>query len=500
MTILSIIVIVLISPNKMHLLQKQEQQQAPIIPPRQHELLVNQQQQHPLNKHNTDDKRDIITELKTHYKKFTDKKQQQYSPLACNNNKTTNDNNPTSSSSSKQQHQQRLFNNNNDLIAQVKKRLSLPNDTSIPDSFLSKHNEKNSLNNNLFSNLNSDQPLSRLTRRQSLFEIGYGQLSTYFKLYVLGSGTYSTVYKGTSRLTNKLVALKEIHLEQDEGVPFTAIREVSLLKELKHNNIITLHDIIYTRKTLTLVFEFVDRDLSKYMDECDHKININNVKLLLFQLLRGLKYCHDRRILHRDLKPQNVLINSNGDLKLADFGLARAKSVPTKTFTDEVVTLWYRPPDVLLGNIDYGTSIDMWGVGCIFFEMLAGHTLFTGTNPKKQIECIFEIIGTPTDDAWPSIKSDLKTYSLETIKTYPGIDLRTLVPNLSNDGLNLLTNLLKCNPRSRISAQEAMLHNYFSNLPSEIYELPDHKSIFTIKSISLVPEVFSSKLSKLGSC
>jgi len=258
----------------------------------------------------------------------------------------------------------------NEYVAEVRERLSLPSETSIPEEFLLKHEKK------LFKL--DDQPLSRLARRQSLYELGFGQLATYTKTQILGAGTYSTVYKGTSRLTRQLVALKEIRLERDEGVPFTAIREISLLKELKHNNIITLHDIIYSRKTLTLVFEFVDRDLSRYMEECDHKINVNNVKLFLFQLLRGLDYCHSRRILHRDLKPQNILISSIGELKLADFGLARAQSVPTKTFTDEVVTLWYRPPDVLLGNIEYGTSIDMWGVGCIFFEMISGHTLFTG--------------------------------------------------------------------------------------------------------------------------
>lgn len=287
----------------------------------------------------------------------------------------------TKTHQTKSHQQQQIANNlnrNNDDLspgidefeAEIKKRLSLPVDTSIPDSFLMKHKDH-------LIDL-SKSTLTRMERRRSLYEIGFGQLSTYVKLHVLGSGTYSTVYKGTSRLTNKLVALKEIRLEREEGVPFTAIREISLLKELKHNNIITLHDIIYTSKALTLVFEYVEQDLSRYMDECDHKINIHNVKLFLYQLLRGLKYCHDRRILHRDLKPQNILISSEGELKLADFGLARAKSVPTKTFTDEVVTLWYRPPDVLLGNIDYGTSIDMWGVGCIFFEMASGFTLFTG--------------------------------------------------------------------------------------------------------------------------
>lgn len=253
------------------------------------------------------------------------------------------------------------------IIDEVKRRLSLPIETSIPQCYLERHKDRL-----------LDKLISRTDRRRSLYEIGFGQSSTYVKSHILGAGTYSTVYKGVSRLSKKLVALKEIHLEREEGVPFTAIREVSLLKELKHNNIITLHDIIYTSKTLTLVFEYVERDLSRYMDQCDHQININNVKLFLYQLLRGLRYCHDRRILHRDLKPQNILISNAGELKLADFGLARAKSVPTKTFTDEVVTLWYRPPDVLLGNIEYGTCIDMWGVGCIFFEMAAGFTLFTG--------------------------------------------------------------------------------------------------------------------------
>lgn len=267
------------------------------------------------------------------------------------------------------------------LVDEIKSRLSLPRDTNIPNGAIIKLMNQFSISTSSEIDQTIMQQImqsSRTHRRKFLNEIGFGQLSTYVKSSVIGTGTYSTVYKGWGKLTNCRVALKEISLERDEGVPFTAIREASLLKVLKHINIITLHDIIYTGYTLTLVFEYVDCDLSRYLDKCDHKIDISNVKLFLFQLLRGLKYCHERRILHRDLKPQNILISAKGDLKLADFGLARAKSVPTKTYTDEVVTLWYRPPDVLLGNVDYGTSIDMWGVGCIFFEMAAGYILFTG--------------------------------------------------------------------------------------------------------------------------
>jgi serine/threonine protein kinase len=156
------------------------------------------------------------------------------------------------------------------------------------------------------------------------------------------------------------VALKEIRLEYEEGAPCTAIREASLLRQLKHANIVTLHDIIYSEKSLILVFEYLEKDLKQYMDDCNNLMSIKNAKIFLFQLLRGLAYCHSNHILHRDLKPQNLLINQKGELKLADFGLARAKSIPTKTYSNEVVTLWYRPPDVLLGSTDYSTHIDMW--------------------------------------------------------------------------------------------------------------------------------------------
>ncbi len=185
-------------------------------------------------------------------------------------------------------------------------------------------------------------------------------------------GTYATVFKAESTINGSFVALKEIRLEYEEGAPCTAIREASLLRQLKHANIVTLHDIIYTEKSLILVFEYLEKDLKQYMDDCNNLMSIKNVKIFLFQLLRGLAYCHSNHILHRDLKPQNLLINQKGELKLADFGLARAKSIPTKTYSNEVVTLWYRPPDVLLGSTDYSTHIDMWWVLClkIFFSFL----------------------------------------------------------------------------------------------------------------------------------
>uniref|UniRef100_A0AAQ4RSQ1 Cyclin dependent kinase 17 n=1 Tax=Gasterosteus aculeatus aculeatus TaxID=481459 RepID=A0AAQ4RSQ1_GASAC len=319
-----------------------------------------------------------------------------------------------------------------------------------------------------------DQPLSRRSRRASLSEIGFGKLETYIKLDKLGEGTYATVFKGRSKLTDNLVALKEIRLEHEEGAPCTAIREVSLLKDLKHANIVTLHDIVHTDKSLTLVFEYLDKDLKQYMDDCGNIMSMHNVKVFLFQILRGLSYCHKRKVLHRDLKPQNLLINEKGELKLADFGLARAKSVPTKTYSNEVVTLWYRPPDVLLGSSEYSTQIDMWGVGCIFYEMAAGRPLFPGSTVEDELHLIFRLLGTPKEENWPGISSieEFKSHNFPKYKPQPLINH---APRYRDP----------YESKKRISAEEAMKHSHFRQLGTRVHTLPESVSIFTLKEVQL---------------
>uniref|UniRef100_A0A3B3QMP4 cyclin-dependent kinase n=1 Tax=Paramormyrops kingsleyae TaxID=1676925 RepID=A0A3B3QMP4_9TELE len=366
----------------------------------------------------------------------------------------------------------------------INKRLSLPADIRLPDSYL----EKFSLNSPLF-----DKPLSRRLRRVSLSEIGFGKLETYVKLDKLGEGTYATVYKGRSKLTDNLVALKEIRLEHEEGAPCTAIREVSLLKDLKHANIVTLHDIIHTQKSLTLVFEYLDKDLKQYLDDCGSCINMRNVKLFLFQLLRGLNYCHGRKVLHRDLKPQNLLINERGELKLADFGLARAKSIPTKTYSNEVVTLWYRPPDILLGSTDYSTQIDMWGVGCIFYEMSTGRPLFPGSTVEEELHFIFKLLGTPTEVTWPGITSNEEFISYNYPRYRPDC-LHNHTPRW------VLRAPLGFEGKKRISAEGAMRQPYFHCLGERILTLPDTTSIFALQDVQLEkePGMRSSSLTDSG--
>lgn len=322
----------------------------------------------------------------------------------------------------------------------------------------------------------------------------FGKADSYEKLEKLGEGSYATVYKGKSKVNGKLVALKVIRLQEEEGTPFTAIREASLLKGLKHANIVLLHDIIHTKETLTLVFEYVHTDLCQYMDKHPGGLHPDNVKLFLFQLLRGLSYIHQRYILHRDLKPQNLLISDTGELKLADFGLARAKSVPSHTYSNEVVTLWYRPPDVLLGSTEYSTCLDMWGVGCIFVEMIQGVAAFPGMKDiQDQLERIFLVLGTPNEDTWPGVHS-LPHFKPERFTVYSSKSLRQAWNKLSyvNHAEDLASKLLQCSPKNRLSAQAALSHEYFSDLPPRLWELTDMSSIFTVPSVRLQHEAGES--------
>ncbi len=176
--------------------------------------------------------------------------------------------------------------------------------------------------------------------------------------------------------------------------------------------------------------------------------------------------CHQHKVLHRDLKPQNLLINREGILKLADFGLARAFGIPVKNFTHEVVTLWYRAPDILMGSKNYSTSVDIWSVGCIFAEMVNKKPLFPGSNEDDQLLKIFKGRGTPELEAWPEMKS-LPLYKND-FPQYKGESLNKLVPSLDDEGIDLLDKMLRCNPAERITAQNALQHPYLKDVPDYI--------------------------------
>jgi len=293
-------------------------------------------------------------------------------------------------------------------------------------------------------------------------------MDDYIKIEKIGEGTYGVVYKGRHKKTNQIVALKKIRLEsEEEGVPSTAIREISLLKELVHPNVVLLEDVLMQENKLYLVFEFLSMDLKKYMDSLgrDKLMDKMLVKSYTYQITEAILFCHKRRVLHRDLKPQNLLIDSNGVIKLADFGLARAFGIPVRVYTHEVVTLWYRAPEVLLGSPRYSTPVDLWSIGCIFAEMTTKKPLFHGDSEIDQLFRIFRILKTPTDETWPGV-STLPDYK----PIFPKWDTNLLdqsVKQLAADdkeGVELLQKMLIYDPAQRISALNALQHPYFEDL------------------------------------
>ncbi|KAI5211896.1 cell division control protein 2 serine/threonine protein kinase [Aureobasidium subglaciale] len=325
-------------------------------------------------------------------------------------------------------------------------------------------------------------------------------MENYQKMEKIGEGTYGVVYKARDLTTpdKRIVALKKIRLEaEDEGVPSTAIREISLLKEMSDPNIVRLFNIVHADgHKLYLVFEYLDLDLKKYMEalpvsqggrgkplpegcmdgRAGHMgLGEAMVKKFMHQLCAGIRYCHSHRILHRDLKPQNLLIDKEGNLKLADFGLARAFGSPLRllpsanpvlTLTKQVVTLWYRAPEILLGGRQYSTGVDMWSVGCIFAEMATRKPLFPGDSEIDEIFKIFRILGTPGEQDWPGVTSfpDFKP-SFPKWTRNPDDDI--INPDgarvLGEDGIDLLESLLIYDPAGRISAKQACLHPYFND-------------------------------------
>eukprot|EP00929_Paragymnodinium_shiwhaense_P005927 TRINITY_DN10857_c0_g1_i1.p1 TRINITY_DN10857_c0_g1~~TRINITY_DN10857_c0_g1_i1.p1 ORF type:complete len:356 (-),score=81.86 TRINITY_DN10857_c0_g1_i1:380-1375(-) len=286
----------------------------------------------------------------------------------------------------------------------------------------------------------------------------------------IGEGTYGKVYKARTS-DGSLVAMKKMKLDsEEEGVPSTAIREIALLKELQHDNVVRLVNEFCSMTKLTLVFEYLENDLKKYMKSKENVLPEDVVRRLSYQLCKGIGACHAFRILHRDIKPQNLLIDHQGTdgtlrLKIADFGLARVFTVPVPKYTHEVVTVWYRAPEILLGSALYSIPVDLWSVGCVIAEMASGAPLFPGDSEIDTIFKMFQKLGTPTLDVWPGLK-DLPDFK-KTFPTWPNkgwAGIRNIQAKMGGDGVDLLTQIMQYNPPKRLSARQAVMHPYFASL------------------------------------
>lgn len=287
----------------------------------------------------------------------------------------------------------------------------------------------------------------------------------FSKLEPIGQGAYGVVYRARDRKSKAVVALKKIRLDNDEtdedGVPSSSLREIGLLKDLNHPNVLHLIDVQIHQSNLYLIFEHLDLDLKKLLDHHRNGLPGPLVKSYMWQLLQGLSYCHARRVLHRDLKLQNLLVDRKGNIKLADFGLARCIGLPIRTYTHEVVTLWYRSPELLLKAVYYGPSVDLWSLGCIFAEMLTNRILFPGDSEIDQIYRIFRTLGTPDESSWPGLKQ-MPEY--RNFTKFKGRGVEHYIGNHDRPAVDLLSKLLTYNPVERISAKHALGHDYFDGL------------------------------------
>ncbi|XP_002741831.1 cyclin-dependent kinase 6-like [Saccoglossus kowalevskii] len=299
----------------------------------------------------------------------------------------------------------------------------------------------------------------------SIFNQLYDAKKQYEEVAEIGTGAYGTVYKARDLETGRYVALKKVRVQTGEdGMPLSTIREIAMLKQLEkfeHPNVVRLLDVYHGGRTdletrLTLVFEHIDQDLSTYLEKCPSPgLGPEKIRDLSRQLVCGVDFLHSHRILHRDLKPQNILITGRGEVKLADFGLARVYGFQM-ALTSVVVTLWYRAPEVLLQG-RYATPVDMWSVGCIIAELFTRLPLFRGTSDIDQLHKIFDIIGLPAKAEWP----DSVSVPWNAFRPSPPRSLKKIIPELCEDSADLLQNLLTFDPSQRSSAQDTLSHGYF---------------------------------------
>ncbi|KAF6169013.1 hypothetical protein GIB67_038510 [Kingdonia uniflora] len=285
----------------------------------------------------------------------------------------------------------------------------------------------------------------------------------YLKRELLGEGTYGVVFKAIDTQTGHVVAIKKIRLgKQKEGVNFTALREIKLLKELKDPNIIELIDAFPHKGDLHLVFEYMESDLEAVIRDRNIVLSPADVKSYIQMTLKGLAICHKKWVLHRDMKPNNLLIGADGQLKLADFGLARIFGSPGRKFTHQVFARWYRAPELLFGTKQYGSGVDVWAAACIFAELLLRRPFLQGSSDIDQLGKIFAAFGTPKSSQWPDMVYLPDYVEYQFVSPPP---LRSLFPMASDDALDLLMKMFTYDPKSRISAQQALEHRYFSSVP-----------------------------------
>lgn len=289
----------------------------------------------------------------------------------------------------------------------------------------------------------------------------------YIKGKQLGEGTYAIVYLGQLRAKpSTLVAIKKIKVQKEytEGMAPDAVRELKHLQELHHPNIISLLSVFSSKdQNLNLVLEYLPLgDLEMLIRDTDRvRYGAADVKAWMGMLVRAVWFCHESFVLHRDIKPNNLLIAADGEVKLADFGLARGFADPHQIMTSNVITRWYRPPELLFGAKHYGGAVDIWSVGTVFAELVMRAPYMPGNTELDQVKMICDAIGTPTEDNWPGV-TKLPEYTVSGNTPLRGKDYYEMrFGTVGPQGVDLLMRTLILNPRKRITAREMLRHPWW---------------------------------------
>jgi len=316
----------------------------------------------------------------------------------------------------------------------------------------------------------------------------------YARLNLIAESQHGIVYRARNKATGSIVALKKFKNRKDpDGFPITFLREISILFTLQHPNIITADEVVTGGSEEDLhwfvVLEYVDHDLKDLITAMKRPFLEGQVKHFMHQTLMGICAMHESWLIHRDLKTTNLLVNYRGVLKVCDFGMARHCGSPYRPYTDEVISRWYRPPEILIGKPTYGAAVDMWSIGCIFGELLQRGVCIPGESELDQLSRMFKLCGTPTEESWP----EYATYAQKKGLKYPlqSSAIRQKFPklgydptyvhgeqckttSLSNEGADLLELLLTCNPDHRVTAADALEHPFFEVEPASESLTPEN--------------------------
>ena len=282
---------------------------------------------------------------------------------------------------------------------------------------------------------------------------------------VVGSGTYGKVFKAINVYTKNLVALKKIRMEGErDGFPVTAVREIKLLQSLKHPTIVNLQEVMVEKNDCFMVFEYLSHDLTGLLNHPSFKLEPAHKKDLAKQLFEGLDYLHRRGVLHRDIKAANILVSNEGQLKLADFGLARFYAKRRQLdYTNRVITIWYRSPELLLGETQYGPAVDIWSAACVLVEIFTRHAIFPGDGGEiSQLEKIYAVLGTPNKQQWPGLVDMAWFELLRPTARRPNVFEEKYKERVTPAAYELLVNMFQYDPDKRPSASDVLEHPYFT--------------------------------------